>query len=606
MSTGASAQYTITKVSGDGQTGQPGQTLAPFVVEVSQNGSPAQGVFVTFLHDRGSSTGVPVQTDANGRAQSTLTLGRGAGVTTITASVPGGDSVTFTATAIIPTPPKPPPMNRLLIISGHGQTGGVGQPLAAPFAVRVRDPNNKPLEGVGVTFAVTGGGGTLSTTAAATDASGRAESTLTLGPEPGTNTVEVRASGISEARVFSAEATRPPSSVLTDLVIISGDNQSGMVGESLAHPFVVGVRDQFNDPISGVSVTFTVTEGGGSLSEGTVTTDTDGRAESTLTLGTEPGVNTVEASVEGISGTETFNAEATLPPPIPTAPSIISSQHQEGLTGETLMDPLVVEVIDQYGNPISGVNVTFTVTAGDGMLSEGTVTTEADGRAETTLTLGNAPGPNSVEASVEGVAETVTFTVIGELLEFDLSLPIGINLIHIPLKVRAVNGMPGVIGSVSDLYDVLGGAAAVNFLITHDPESQEWRSYFGEADRGGIGDAVLTDHTGIIASIVAPISVRLGGDALGTAGLATVNLGQGLNLVGLPLRDPRIGRVSDLFTLGGIAGNVGTIVVTEGGTFKLVGRAGDDGDLPTTGGQGFIMIAAEAEMITIIGKAWGE
>ena len=37
---GAAAQYTITKISGDGQTGRPGQTLEPFIVEVLQNGVP--------------------------------------------------------------------------------------------------------------------------------------------------------------------------------------------------------------------------------------------------------------------------------------------------------------------------------------------------------------------------------------------------------------------------------------------------------------------------------------------------------------------------------------------------------------------------------------
>ena len=243
--TGASAQYTITKISGDGQTGQPGQTLKPFVVEVQQNGSPVgAGIFVTFLHNRGSLSSVPAQTDANGRASSTLTLGRGVGVTTVTASV-SGDSVTFSATAIIPTPPKPSPMNKLLIISGHDQTGLVGERLAEPFAVRVRDHDNKPLEGVGVTFAVTGGGGTLSTTATATDANGRAESTLTLGTEPDTNTVEVRAEGISKIITFSVEATLPVP-VPADLAIISGDNQTGFTGEALADPFIVEVRDQFS------------------------------------------------------------------------------------------------------------------------------------------------------------------------------------------------------------------------------------------------------------------------------------------------------------------------------------------------------------------------
>ena len=79
-----------------------------------------------------------------------------------------------------------------------------------------------------------------------------------------------------------------------------------------------------------------------------------------------------------------------------------------------------------------------------------------------------SPAANTVEVGVEGVAETATFTVVAELLEFDLSLPVGLNLIHIPLKVRAIDGMAGRIESVADLYGALGGAETVNYLITYD------------------------------------------------------------------------------------------------------------------------------------------
>ena len=60
--------------------------------------------------------------------------------------------------------------------------------------------------------------------------------------------------------------------------------------------------------------------------------------------------------------------------------------------------------------------------------------TDANGQAETTLTLGNEPGEYTVEVSVEGVTQTVTFNIIAELPEFDLSLPAGLNLIHVPLR----------------------------------------------------------------------------------------------------------------------------------------------------------------------------
>ena len=348
-------------------------------------------------------------------------------------------------------------------------------------------------------------------------------------------------------------------------------------------------------------MTFAVTAGGGTLSAGTATTDADGQVESTLTLGSDPGTNTIEVSVEGISQTETFNAEATLPPPTPTTLEMGSDEGQGGLTDET--DPPIVEVHDQYENPLENVPVTFTILEPDGSMSTTTGTTDENGRAEITLPPNSDPGTYTITASVEGIAETVTFTIVVPF-EFDLSLPVGLNLIHIPLKVRAVDGMPAEIKSVSDLYDALGGADTVNWLITHDPQTQTWYGYFGDLDRGSITDRALTEEAGILASIKTPISVPLSGDALGMNGTSVITLNRGLNLVGLPLQDSRIMRVSDLFMLEGIGGVITIIVVTDNGEFRAVGRADDPGDIPITGGQGFILIVQQLGTIPIIGTGW--
>ena len=154
------------------------------------------------------------------------------------------------------------------------------------------------------------------------------------------------------------------------------------------------------------------------------------------------------------------------------------------------------------------------------------------------------------------------------------------------------------IESVSDLYAALGGAETVIYLFTRDTQAQEWVGYFGASDRK------LTDDMGIIVLLITPVSLRLAGDALGTDGLSAIPLNPGINLVGLPLRDSRITRVSDLFALEGIAGGVHIIGVTDNGEFKLVGRAGDPGDIPVTGGQSFILIVQGAATIPIIGDAW--
>ncbi len=189
-------------------------------------------------------------------------------------------------------------------------------------------------------------------------------------------------------------------------------------------------------------------------------------------------------------------------------------------------------------------------------------------------------------------------------LEYLLSIPAGISLIHVPLKVTAVGDVEQPIESIADLYDVLGGADTVSFLMTYDSQAQEWRSYFVPADRGGPADARLTEDKGIIASLITPVSVRLSGIALGTNENSTITLNQGLNLVGLPLNNSRIKRVSDLLALSGINGNVFVIILNDGGEFKAVGQAGDPGDIAITGGQAFILTAQQTATVAISGEAW--
>ena len=307
---------------------------------------------------------------------------------------------TRTTTSTTPSPPTPPEPDPTVFfrVLGDNQSGVVGEALAKSFVVRTQDRGGDPLEGLRVVFTVLTGGGSLSAETVWTDANGRAESTLTLGSEPGTNTVQVVAHGTSRVIIFRAEATLPP--VPTTLLIISGDDQAGLTGEPLTNPFVVEARDENGNPLEGVTVIFAVSAGGGSLSDTSVDTDANGLAQSILTLGGDPGTNTIEVAVEGIAKAEIFNAEAALPPPEPANLAIISGDNQTGLTGEPLTNPFVVEVRDQYGDPMAGVTVTFAVSEGDGALSTGAATTDANGRAESTLTLGVDPGGYTVEASV--------------------------------------------------------------------------------------------------------------------------------------------------------------------------------------------------------------
>ena len=448
---GTRVSKTLEIVSGDDQQGPPGAALEkPFVVEVrDQTDKPSPGVQVTFSVSSGGGTlnTTRATTNSNGRAESTLTLGPNPGTNSVTASVAGIQGTrTFTAKSIrIP--------KRMEIISGGDQEGLPVAALEKPFVVEVRDQTDKPLPDAQVTFSVSRGGGTLSATSVTTDSNGRAESTLTLGPNAGTNTVTASVAGIQETRTFTAESIRIPKR----MELISGDDQEGLPGAALEKPFVVEVRDQTDRPLPGIEVVFSVTSGGGTLSATSVTTDSNGQAESTLTLGPNPGTNTVTVSVTGITQTGTFNAEGIR---IPLAFWIISGDKQQGLLREALAKPFVVEVRDQSGEPLPGVQVTFSVSIGGGTLSVARATTDGKGRAESILTLGPNPGTNTVEVGVTRIQEKQSVSAIAELppIPQDVNRDDVVNVLDLVL-VASDLGDEG-----ADLMADVNGDGVVNIL----------------------------------------------------------------------------------------------------------------------------------------------
>ena len=231
-----------------------------------------------------------------------------------------------------------------------------------------------------------------------------------------------------------------------------------------------------------------------------------------------------------------------------------------------------------------------------------TVELEFDGtNFDTDSTLTFTVGADAI-AGYNGPALTAQVSVTAT--QGVLQAPSGISLIHVPLRVTAINGVAQTIESVGDLYDALGGAEAVNLLTIYDPETQSWHSYLGEHSRGTAADTVLAEHQGIIADLKTPVTLQLDGDALGSNGSSSITLHPGTNLVGMSLKDPRITRVSDLFALEEIRDNASTITVLNNGTFQTVGQAGDAGDIRIMGGQSFILNAREAATVAISGQGW--
>lgn len=92
---------------------------------------------------------------------------------------------------------------------------------------------------------------------------------------------------------------------------------------------------------------------------------------------------------------------------------IVSGNGQRGRLGAQLAQPLVVEVLDAAGAPVSGTAVSWRVTSGNATLASASTSTNAQGRASNTVTL-NSVGAVSVEAAVG--ARTVVFNLASETL----------------------------------------------------------------------------------------------------------------------------------------------------------------------------------------------
>ena len=90
----------------------------------------------------------------------------------------------------------------------------------------------------------------------------------------------------------------------------------------------------------------------------------------------------------------------------------ISGDGQEGLISNALAAPFVVEAQDENGKPMSRVTVTFTIETGEGVLNPIKTQPDADGKVQTTLTLGWTPGTITIRATATGIQSSVHFTAI--------------------------------------------------------------------------------------------------------------------------------------------------------------------------------------------------
>jgi hypothetical protein len=184
---------------------------------------------------------------------------------------------------------------------------------------------------------------------------------------------------------------------------VSADSQTIAAGVKMTAPLVVLVTGGGGTPLAGTAVVWNIGNGGGSLSDTVTTTDANGRAQTTYTPGTVPGIARLTANAGGLSPLQ-FTITLVAGPPTSLQP--LGFGNPAAVAGSILT--LSVKLGDAFGNAIPGKTVTW-VAAG-GSISATTGTTDAGGVASVTYTIGQDRGTYSLTATVDGVPPT-TFTV---------------------------------------------------------------------------------------------------------------------------------------------------------------------------------------------------
>jgi hypothetical protein len=279
------------------------------------------------------------------------------------------------------------------------------------------------------------------------------------------------------------------------------------------------VLSSSGDPVPGVSVSFVVSAGSGSITNGTVSTGSDGLATvGSWTLGTSAGQQKLTATVAGLAPIEFI---ATSGPDVPASVTAQSSATLSGTVGAAVASVPAAIVKDRYGNPNPSVAVTFAVTQGGGTVAGGSATTDASGVARpSSWTLGSAAGTNMLTASVAGVATPATFTA------------------------TAAAGPPAAMSFVAGS----GQSATVNTAVAIPPAVRVTDSF---------GNAIAAQNVSFAPSAgsVANASAASGADGIATAGAWTLGKTAGTN--------------SLIATLGGLSANL-TAVGVPGPASALV------------------------------------
>lgn len=383
-----------------------------------KNGNPLKDKEITFSvpNDVASkfsiSNGGKGMTDSNGVAIASLT-GTLAGTHMIMArlansNVSDAQPMTFVADK-----------DRAVVVLQTSKAEIIGNGVdETTLTATVKDPSNHPVAGITVNFTMpqdVAANFTLENNGIAiTQANGETHVTL-KGKKAGTHTVTATLgnNNTSDSQPVTFVADKASAQVVLQ---ISKDEITGNGVDSAT--LTATVKDQFDNEVNNLPVTFSSASSGLTLTPGVSNTNESGIAQATL-AGVAFGEKTVTASLanNGASDNKTVHfigdtAAAKIIELAPVPDSIIAGTPQNS-SGSVI----TATVVDNNGFPVKGVTVNFTSNAATAeMTNGGQAVTNEQGKATVTYTntrssIESGARPDTVEASLENGSSTLSTSI---------------------------------------------------------------------------------------------------------------------------------------------------------------------------------------------------
>lgn len=383
-----------------------------------KNGNPLKDKEITFSVPNDVASRFSISnsgkgmTDSNGTAIASLT-GTLAGTHMITArlansNVSDTQPMTFVADK-----------DRAVVVLQTSKAEIIGNGVdETTLTATVKDPSNHPVAGITVNFTMpqdVAANFTLENNGIAiTQANGEAHVTL-KGKKAGTHTVTATLgnNNTSDSQPVTFVADKAAAQVVLQ---ISKDEITGNGVDSAT--LTATVKDQFDNEVNNLPVTFSSASSGLTLTPGVSNTNESGIAQATI-AGVAFGEQTVTASLanNGASDNKTVHfigdtAAAKIIELTPVPDSIIAGTPQNS-TGSVI----TATVVDNNGFPVKGVTVNFTSRTNSAeMTNGGQAVTNEQGKATVTYTntrssIESGARPDTVEASLENGNSTLSTSI---------------------------------------------------------------------------------------------------------------------------------------------------------------------------------------------------